>query len=51
MVIAASDVPTAIAVSAEHEEQEMEDAEEDDLAPAFKRFWEVNILQLVLVEH
>ena len=40
MVKAASDVPAALAVSAE-QDQETEGCEGDDLAPAFKRFWEV----------
>jgi hypothetical protein len=43
MVKAASNAPTAIAVSTVQGGQEMEEAEDDDLAPAFKRFWEVNI--------
>jgi hypothetical protein len=42
MVKAASDVPAALAVSAE-QDQETEGCEDDGLAPAFKRFWEVHI--------
>jgi hypothetical protein len=49
MVKGASDVPAAIAVSAEQDQEMGED--EDELAPAFKRFWEVDkhiVFSLVL---